>query len=347
MNIYSVFKNLAFKFDPEIIHDMTISSAAQLPRVAELFNPLKGDNRYQLSHNGLIWDFPVGIAAGFDKNAKAISFFENLGFGAIEVGTVTKLPQIGNPKPRIKRLTDINSVQNAMGFPNAGAEEIRKNIVNAKTKRINIGTNIGKNKDTSEADTPAEYAYLYKYFADISDYIVINISSPNTPGLRNFQTKELLAPILSAVTEERKIHPKPLFLKIAPDLAKEDIQMLCELSKEYGLSGIIATNTTIQHDFGKGGLSGEYIKPYAKQARKYVCEFLREDPTQTIIGVGGISTFEEIKEFWEDGGHFVQVYTGFIYEGPKLLTQIAKGIDQELSLNQVPDLNTYIKNIRA
>ena len=344
MNFYSVFKHLAFKLDPENVHDLAITSAKHAPALADLFSPVKHDDKYKFSHSGLDWEFPVGLAAGFDKNALAINFFKKLGLGAIEVGTVTKLEQIGNDRPRIFRHSKINSLQNSMGFPNAGSDQILKNIQENYKNDICLGVNIGKNKLTSEQDTPAEYAYLYKMFASYCNYLVVNISSPNTPGLRGFQKKELLTPILNAIKAEQKSLYKPVFIKIAPDMQTEDLKMICELSKELSFSGIIATNTTTQHNFGAGGLSGQYIKKISAPIRLKACEFLREDPTQTIIGVGGISTYDEIKEFWQAGGSFTQVYTSLIFEGPLLLKKIAREIDKDLlrlELKNVQELFQY------
>ena len=345
MSLYSVFKNIAFKFDPEKIHDLTISSAHIAPKFADLFTRIKSDDRFALDSPCMQWKFPVGVAAGFDKNAKAISFFEKLGFGALEVGTITKQPQIGNPKPRVFRHAKINSLQNGMGFPNAGSDEILKNIKQSEHSHLILGSNIGKNKNTTEANTPEEYAYLYKMFAPVSNYIVVNISSPNTPGLRSFQKKEMLAPILQAINEEKKLIHRPIFIKIAPDLSEDEVVMLCELSKEYEFNGIIATNTTIQHEFGAGGLSGDFIKPYSQKVRSLVCQNLKEDSSQVIIGVGGISTYDEVKEFWKQGGHFVQVYTSFIYHGPQLLADIKNGIRSDLIKYGFKNLNEFHQNI--
>jgi dihydroorotate dehydrogenase len=346
MNIYSVFKHLAFKIDPEFIHDVTINSAKILPHISELFDPLKSDSKYQLSDGPLTWSFPVGVAAGFDKNAKAINFFEHLGFGALEAGTVTKTPQKGNNKPRVFRHPEIKSVRNAMGFPNAGSDQILQNIKETELNNICLGVNIGKNKDTSESDTPAEYAYLYQMFAPFCDYLVVNISSPNTPGLRSFQKEELLAPILKAIKIQRNKFNRPVFIKIAPDLEDSDLKMICELSKKFAFSGVIATNTTIQHHFGVGGLSGEYIKPYAQKLRQKACEFLKEDPSQTIIGVGGIDSYKEIKDFWRMGGGFTQIYTSFIFQGPQLLKDIASDIDRDIENYQVSTVQELFKAVR-
>mgnify|MGYP003682944679 CR=1 FL=1 len=346
MNNYSVFKRLAFKFDPEIMHDMSIYAGSLAPRMADLFQPLNKHENHNLTIGDLSWSFPVGLAAGFDKNAKAIQFFDKSGFGAIEVGTITKKHQIGNPKPRIWRHADINSVQNAMGFPNAGYKEILSNLESTDLSSVCLGANIGKNKNTSEAKTPAEYAFLYEKFAPLADYLVINISSPNTPGLRSFQSKELLVPLLQAVNEKRATTPKPLFIKVSPDMNQEDLNMLCELSKEFALSGIIATNTTIDHDFGKGGLSGDYIRDISAKSRKIICENLREDPGQSVIGVGGINCYQDIKDFWKMGGGFVQIYTAFIFHGPKLLKDIAKEIDRDLKKYQLKNVQELYRNIK-
>lgn len=345
MDIYSVFKHIAFKFDAEQTHDFTLNLLSKAPAVSDLFSPIKASDKLSLSAGELTWSFPVGLAAGFDKNAKCVAFFEKMGFGATEVGTITKLKQSGNPKPRVFRLPEIDSVRNAMGFPNAGSDEILSNLKKFTPKSICIGANLGKNKETTQEQTPGEYAYLYQMFAPHSDYLVINISSPNTPGLRSFQKKDLLMPILEAISVERKKLNKPVFIKIAPDMQDDDLKMICELSKEMSYSGIIATNTTIQHDYGSGGLSGNYIRPISATIRKKVCDFLKEDPSQTIIGVGGINSYEDIKEFWKHGGSFTQVYTAYIYQGPQLLKNIKAGIEADLKKYQFENLQEMITNI--
>ncbi len=347
MSIYSVFKHLAFKFDPEFIHDHSIKLAAGAPQITKLFAPLSKKPQYHLNQHGLNWSFPVGLAAGFDKNAMAIKFFENLGFGAVEIGTVTKEPQQGNPKPRVFRHAAQKSLRNAMGFPNLGSELILKNVKKQKPNmQTCLGVNIGKNKETSPEKTPQEYSYLYKEFAPFADYLVVNISSPNTPGLRDFQKKELLTPIMTALAEVQKEIYKPIFIKIAPDLSYDELRMICELSKEFSFSGVIATNTTLQHDLGKGGVSGELIKPFAQKIRNQACSILAEDPKQMIIGVGGIDSYAEIKDFWKQGGSFVQVYTGLIYQGPALLKNIALAIDEDMKKYQVSNVEELIQAIK-
>ena len=333
-------------FDAEQVHHNTLSIAAKLPSSASLFPIVSKSERYRFRRNDMTWDFPIGIAAGFDKNAQALEFFKNMGVGALEVGTITKKPQVGNAKPRVFRYPETESIRNAMGFPNDGMEKIFKRLHDFKSSGFCIGANLGKNKDTSIDDTPNEYALLYEKFAPVSDYLVINISSPNTPGLREFQSMEQLSPLLDAVLEKRKFQPKPLFVKISPDLSEEDIDIVCELSKEKKLSGVIATNTSSKHDFGVGGLSGRAISEYSAKVRKIVCQNLREDGDQTIIGVGGVSSYEDLRTFWKQGGHFMQVYTSLIYQGPKLLVDIKDGIDQDMKTFGVNNLSELIERIK-
>lgn len=341
MNLYPLFKSLAFQLDPERVHDLSMGVFSKLPNVSSLFPGWSQSERYNLSDGHLTWSNPIGLAAGFDKNARAIDFFTNVGFGAIEVGTVTLKPQIGNDKPRIWRYPSLLSIRNAMGFPNLGAEAIYNNIVSHKKTSTPLGVNIGKNKETSVKDTPLEYAKLYEKFAPICDYLVINISSPNTPGLRELQTKEAFAEICTAVNEKRVLRPKPLYLKISPDSNPKDIRDLVELSKQYKISGIIATNTTSDHQFQKGGMSGAYLKDISHKMRKQVCEMTKETKDLSVIGVGGINSFAEILDFWKDGGKMVQLYSSFIFEGPQLLTNIQNELDlylDNLGLQNVQQL---------
>jgi dihydroorotate dehydrogenase len=347
MNLYPLFKPLAFQMDPENIHDLSMNIFSKVPSVASLFPTWSQNERYQVTDGHMTWNNPVGLAAGFDKNAKAIDYFSKAGFGAIEVGTVTLQPQIGNDKPRIWRYPNLLSIRNAMGFPNIGADEIYKNLSKQKKTGTPIGVNIGKNKTTSVLDTPSEYAQLYERFSPLCDYLVINISSPNTPGLRQLQTKEAFSEICKAVDEKRKLHHKPLYLKISPDSNTDDIRDLVELAKEYKLSGIIATNTTSNHQFENGGMSGAYIKNISLKMRKLVCEMTKETKDISVIGVGGINSFNEILDFWKDGGSMVQLYSSFIFEGPKVLTNIQTELDiymHNLGLKNVQQLIDSFKS---
>lgn len=344
MNLYQAFKSAAFLLDAERAHHLTMKAASFSPQLARIFDNFDQHQKYHFSRNNLRWNFPLGLAAGFDKNAQAIPFFEKLGFGAVEVGTITHKPQTGNPKPRIFRYPEKEAIRNAMGFPNDGADKIFKRLKKLDSHKICVGANLGKNKTTSIEDTPKEYARLYEKFAPVSDYLVINISSPNTPGLRAFQNKEQLTPLLLAVKEKHEIFPKPLFLKISPDMEREEIKAICEVSKELKLSGIIATNTSVAHDLGVGGISGKPIKELSMNARKTVCEVMREDSSQTIIGVGGVDSYADLKKFWKQGGHFMQVYTSFIYKGPSLLLEIQKGIDKDLRKHNFKNLTEMLSN---
>jgi dihydroorotate dehydrogenase len=345
MNLFPIFKPIAFNIDPETIHDISLKSFSQLPAIAKLFPNAKNEARYHLSDGHINWNFPIGLAAGFDKNANAFEFFENIGFGAIEVGTVTLKPQFGNPRPRIWRYPKEESIRNAMGFPNIGSTKILENI--NKTKRNSpLGVNIGKNKATSSEQTPSEYAKLYEMFCDVADYLVINISSPNTPGLRDLQTKDSFRAICCAIEEKRKILSKPLYLKIAPDLNESDIKDLVDLAKEFKLSGIIATNTTIQHSHDKGGMSGRHIKTISKNIRQTICEMTKEVSDLSVIGVGGIDSFEEILEFWKLGGSFVQIYSSFIFHGPKILLDIQKDMNQFLKTTEFNTVQAYVDSLK-
>jgi dihydroorotate dehydrogenase len=346
MSIYNTFKFIAFKTDPETIHDYTMKMFKHLPHTAKVLPRAEVNPKLALSDGHMRWDFPVGLAAGFDKNAQAIEFFSRLGFGAVEVGTVTPRAQIGNDRPRIFRMPEIRSVRNSMGFPNAGAELILKNIQNTKYKNV-LGVNLGKNKTTTDQATGDDYDFLYKKFAPVSDYLVINISSPNTPGLRSFQNPESFRLICEKMEDSRKEVKKPLYLKIAPDMEKDDVYDLVDLAKEFDFAGIIATNTTIQHNYGKGGVSGDYIREISKQVRKWCCEAAREKEDLSVIGVGGVKNIKDLIEFWKDGGSFMQVYTAFIYEGPKLLQQMQTDLLEHLSLSGANTLQEWVDELKT
>jgi dihydroorotate dehydrogenase len=345
--LYSIFKQIAFQLDPETVHDLSINLFHSKPTLAKLFNRPSFDKKYALCDGHQTWNFPIGLAAGFDKNAMAIEFLQNLGFGAVEIGTVTPKPQIGNAKPRISRIKKSNALLNSMGFPNLGVNKIKDNILHTHQNQLSkLGVNLGKNKDTAIEKTPEDYALLYKELAPLSDYLVINISSPNTPGLRALQSREGFKAICEAVDEQRKKCCKPLYLKIAPELHADDLYDLIDLCKEFNFSGIIATNTSIQHDYGKGGLSGDIIKAEAKKQRENVLAATRETPNLSVIGVGGISEFSELIEFWKAGGSFVQIYTSFIYKGPKILHDFKNEIDHLLDHSDFDTLQAWVSQFK-
>ena len=298
---------------------------------------------------GLTFRNPLGLAAGFDKNAVGIDALAALGFGFVEVGTVTALPQPGNPRPRLYRLAEDHAVVNRMGFNNDGAEAVARRLrrrarrldradsrarVNLRdsrhTRRPVLGINIGKSKVVPDHDQQAvldDYASSARLLAPYADYLVVNVSSPNTPGLRDLQAVDRLAPLLAEVrrvADEAAPHPVPLCVKIAPDLADEDVVAVGKLAREAGLEGLIATNTTTSRDglltpadeveaAGPGGLSG----PVLRRRSIEVLRMLREhDPEITLVSVGGVSTGHDVQERLRAGATLVQAYTGFVYGGP-------------------------------
>lgn len=339
----SLYKNLVFplltKFDPERIHYFAMDClkfACSIPGVKYLIKnnlEVKSDCLHR-SFLGLDFKNPVGLAAGFDKNALWIDELDCLGFGFIEIGTVTPKPQDGNPKPRLFRLKKDEALINRMGFNNAGIKEVVKNLKKRNSKII-VGGNIGKNKLTENDDALSDYMIAFKGLAEYVDYFVVNVSSPNTPGLRDLQEKEPLKKILAALQIENQKHKKPVLLKIAPDLTDFQLEDIVEIVTETGIAGVIATNTTLSRadlqtddkeveKIGAGGLSGKPLKDRSTEVIKYLSQ--KSDGKFGIIGAGGIYNAQDAKEKLEAGASLVQVYSGFIYEGPA----IAKNINKEL-----------------
>lgn len=354
MNSYKLFKNLAFKLDPEFAHNQSLSLLSSFPgNMAKLFKACrKIENfdldKYDLSFtlkDGNYWSFPVGLAAGLDKNAEAIDFFTRIPFGAVEIGTVTPKPQVGNPKPRMFRLIEQESLLNRMGFNNKGMEEVYLNVVKSKRNGKILGVNLGKNKVTPSDLAYEDYQKLFKKFKDVAGYIVINVSSPNTPGLRDLQNIESLKVIFDSLKELRDGETPPLYLKIAPDLAFEDIPGIVQLAHDYQLAGIVATNTTIMPDIGQGGVSGKLLSERGKKMRNHVLEVMGRNSDLEMIGVGGISSASEIFDFWKKGGRVCQIYTSFIYQGPQVLYDMEYEMIQVLKKNQLTRLTELFDNI--
>lgn len=344
--LYNLFKQLAFQIDPEKAHHLSIQFASRFPALARgLLAEDIDDEKYHVSLAGQEWIFPVGLAAGLDKNAEALSFFSEIGFGAIEVGTVTPLAQAGNPRPRLWRYPKIESLRNAMGFNNLGMDQVFDHIQCQPRPRCPLGVNLGKNKATPPEQAASDYRKLYTKFAPLADYLVINVSSPNTPGLRNLQGQDELRSILSSLGQPRQELSKPLFVKISPDINPDDIQGIVAVTQEFNMTGLIATNTTIVEELGPGGISGQLLKEKAKFIRTETLRYARNTGLE-VIGVGGISTYEDLVEFWKMGGRVVQIYTSFIYHGPALLKAIKDRIDQDLnkfSLRNVEALISHYK----
>lgn len=340
--MYQLLKSLLFKFDPENVHYF-------VTRNLKRFNKMPGgtaiskaiwasdDKRLEKEVFGLKFKNPVGLAAGFDKNAELIAEMGALGFGFVEIGTVTPLPQPGNDKPRMFRLPADEALINRMGFNNLGvdvaAERIatyRKSLKPGETALI-IGGNIGKNKVTPNEDAVSDYIKCFDRLFDVVDYFVVNVSSPNTPGLRALQEKEPLMHILNTLQQRNSKNgiSHPILLKIAPDLTNEQLDDIADIVKQTGIAGIIATNTTISREGltsafkdEMGGLSG---KPLTKRSTE-VISYLHKASGGAfpIIGVGGIHSAQDALEKIEAGAVLVQLYTGFIYEGPALISKINK-----------------------
>ena len=345
-HFYNAFKKIAFSIDPEKVHDITLNLLSKHPLFFSLINQQDDpSNEYKIQVGKLTWPFPVGLAAGLDKNAVALDFFTRTLFGAIEVGTVTPKPQEGNPKPRMFRYLKEESLRNKMGFNNLGADRILENIKSSRNYGRILGVNLGKNKLTPEDKAFEDYLYLYKKFWSVADYLVINVSSPNTPGLRDLQRADSLKIIFNSLKKVRMLHPKPLYLKISPDLALDDVGPIVELVKEYRLEGIIATNTTIMENLGEGGVSGKLCFNKSRMMRKLVLEQTKETPEIQVIGVGGISCFDDLLDFWKMGGKAVQIYSSFIFQGPSILADFKSGIDKSLKKTGCKNLEELIKNI--
>jgi len=345
-SFYNGFKRFAFALDPETAHHQSINMLKRFPLVlSEVFRNEELGGRYRVKVGELTWEFPVGLAAGLDKNAEAIDFFTRINFGAVEVGTVTPLPQEGNPRPRLFRYVEEESLRNMMGFNNGGAEVVRSNILDSNKNGKVVGVNLGKNKLTPQDKAKEDYHKLYSIFAPLADYLVINLSSPNTPGLRDLQQKDTLLELLSELDALRVAFPKPLYLKIAPDLSFEDIPDIVDVIKEKKLAGIIATNTTIMPDRGQGGISGKLLTDKAALVRNKVLECVKETPEIQVIGVGGVSSFDELWDFWKAGGKVMQLYTSFIYKGPKVLDEIKHGIDSVMAQNNLKSVQEILDNI--
>ena len=331
-----LIRPLLFKFDPEKVHYFTFSLIRflnKIPFVGTMIQSFYEVKHPQLEREvfGLKFKNPVGLAAGFDKDATLYEELSNFGFGFIEIGTITPKPQTGNPKQRLFRLQEDSAIINRMGFNNLGVEN--SIIQLKKNKGVLIGGNIGKNKNTSNEDAVSDYVICFEALFDYVDYFVVNVSSPNTPNLRELQEKEPLKMLLNTLQtiNHKKTKSKPILLKIAPDLSNEQLLDIIEIVNETNISGIIATNTTISreglrsnHKVEMGGLSG---KPLTNRSTE-VIRFLSEKSNKSfpIIGVGGIHSAQDALDKLEAGASLIQLYTGFIYEGPKLIKDINKEI---------------------
>ncbi len=343
--MYKLLRSFLFLFSPERVHYFSMNGLKLLCGIG--FKKLIAKSFTPKGHLGFrIWnlEFPnrVGLGAGFDKNAKYLNELECLGFGFVEIGTVTPLPQAGNDKPRLFRLPKDKALINRMGFNNDGVDSIALRLQKTKKQIPNskmiIGGNIGKNKVTPNEDAWKDYEICFNALHPYVDYFVVNVSSPNTPGLRELQEKDSLRKILTHLQNENEKfeNKKPILLKIAPDLSNDQIDDVIDLALEIKLDGLVASNTTISRDglvtqnskldaIGNGGLSGLPLKERSTEVVKYICD--KTEGKIPVIASGGIFTSDDAKEKINAGASLVQVWTGFIYEGPSIVKKICKSIN--------------------
>ena len=350
--MYQILRNFLFLFDAEKVHYFSMNLLVffcKIPFIKKIIHNKYSPHNIQLSKNilGLTFNNPIGLAAGFDKNASYLEVLQTLGFGSIEIGTVTPLPQSGNDKPRLFRLPKDKAIINRMGFNNEGVKVVAKRIADyRRTHSLSekypmiIGGNIGKNKTTPNEDAWKDYEICFNELHDVVDYFVVNVSSPNTPGLRDLQQKDFLRKILTHLQDinSQKNISRPLLLKISPDLNQNDLDEIINLALEIKLDGLVVANTTISRNdlktdtqivesMGAGGLSGKPLFHMVNNITNHI--YKKTEGKMIIIGSGGIFTPEDAKQRIENGADLIQVWTGFIYEGPGIIRKIAKGLLQK------------------
>lgn len=344
--MYNIIRKILFWFPPEGVHHFSMNGLFVAGKIPGFSSLLKSPvTHHPLLHRqvfGIDFENPIGLGAGFDKNALYLDELKMLGFGSIEIGTVTPLPQQGNEKPRLFRIPEHSALINRMGFNNDGAKAISKRLrswrAGRKDNKLIIGGNIGKNKMTPNEDAWKDYEICFRELFDCVDYFVVNVSSPNTPGLRELQEKDSLNKILSHLQTFNKNQPspKPILLKIAPDLNKHQLDDVISLAIEIKLDGLVATNTTISREdlfsltqekldeIGPGGLSGKPLKERSTAIVKYLHE--KTEGQIPVIASGGIFTAGDALEKFNAGASLVQVWTGFIYEGPGIVKNLCRGL---------------------
>ena len=348
--MYKLFlRPILFYFDPEKVHYFTFSLVkfiSKIPFVTSIIKAIYAveDKRLEREVFGLKFKNPVGLAAGFDKDAKLFNELSDFGFGFIEIGTLTPKPQDGNPKKRLFRLKSDSAIINRMGFNNGGVEAAILRL--KKNKGVLIGGNIGKNKITPNEDATKDYEICFEALFDYVDYFVVNVSSPNTPNLRELQEKEPLTKLLQTLqdlNDQKAVslslsNGKPILLKIAPDLTNEQLLDIIDIVNETKIAGVIATNTTISRDgltsenkVETGGLSGKRLTNRSTEVIRFLSE--KSNKSFPIIGVGGIHTADDAIEKLNAGASLVQLYTGFIYEGPQLIKDINNRLLKHNNIN--------------
>jgi len=333
--MYPLLRRLLFLLDPEVAHQLTLYALriGGVEPFASLLKSIYSAPQKPVHAFGLTFKNPVGLAAGYDKDAIAINGLSALGFGHLEIGTVTLKPQPGNPKPRVFRLPKDKAAINRMGFPGKGADYVEKRLFLPTHNDVFVGVNIGKNKDTPLEEAANDYIELMKFFAPLADYLTINISSPNTVGLRRLQGREMLEGLLGTVDEERQTSQVkcPVLVKIAPDLSDEELNDAMGVILDKGMDGVIATNTTLareglrsKHWEETGGLSGSPLTAKSEAILSRVLKLV--DGKIPVISAGGIMSPDDAKKRLALGASLVQVYTGLIYRGPKLVQDIVKSL---------------------
>lgn len=339
MDLYGALRPLLFRLDPETAHNLAFWLGERVSAWPRFREPEFPPSLHRTTL-GLDFPTPLGLAAGLDKGATLLPLWKALGFGHVEIGTVTPRPQPGNPKPRLFRFPQAGLILNRMGFNSEGAEVVAARLRHRPAGLI-VGGNLGKNKDTPEAQALADYRAAYRLIAPQVDYIALNVSSPNTPGLRNLQAPEALKPLLAGMLDLRReqgLERQPLLLKLAPDLAPEDLAAIVEVAVAAGISGLIATNTTLDRGIvaeplrtrvearGAGGLSGAPLKAKAREVRKQILSALKG--RLPLIACGGLGSAEDVQAALDDGAALAQVYSALIFEGPGLVQRIHAGLGQ-------------------
>jgi dihydroorotate dehydrogenase len=344
--MFSKFRSLIFKIDPETAHNLAIKSL-KLNLTPNLMNEDKDDPMFKTKLFGKEIDNPIGMAAGFDKNAEVYNPLFKLGFGFVEVGTVTPLKQYGNPKPRVFRLVENQALINRLGFNNLGSENV-SNRIRSNLNRGLLGINIGPNKDSN--DRLNDYLIGLRTFHDIADYITINISSPNTENLRNFHNEEKFDELMSSIQEEKvKLKSKiPIVVKISPDISEEQIELISKILLDHKVSAVIVSNTTAENreklndilKHQKGGLSG---KPLEEKANKLISKFYKLLKNKIeIIGVGGVDSGESAHRKFLAGASYIQLYTGMVFQGPNIVGKIKNELREILIADGIKNFKEII-----
>jgi dihydroorotate dehydrogenase len=325
-----LLKPILFSIDPELVHEMAIATLKTLSRLPWLLDavPRPGDESLSREVFGIRFPSPIGLAAGFDKNAMALPAWAALGFGFIEIGTITALGQVGNPRPRIFRVPEMEGLINRLGFNNEGAEKIAARLEQLRRSshwpKVPVGINIGKSKIVPLEEAIGDYLRSFQRLQRLGDYFVLNVSSPNTPDLRKLQEKAAIGELFAAIQQQNQ--RKPLLVKIAPDLTFTQLDDILALAIEHQLAGVVATNTTVaqktipEEKRQPGGLSGRPLRTRSLEILLHI----KSNSSLPVISVGGIMNADDAKERFDAGAELVQIYTGFVYRGPRLVWEIAQ-----------------------